>query len=377
VERRDGISQQVVDELVDVFAEKRLPDFGYKYLQLDAGYCGGGGGPRSFLEWNESKFPGGAEDAMKKIRSAGMKPGIWVHRVYRSYVDKYLPEIAKQHPDWFVRKADGTIYQGSYGIWTLNTANKEAVDNMVRPLFRELKRQRWDYVKIDGAGDMLYSDKQQPAAEHFKKAGIMPEESLRKWDRVARDELGRDIFILTCWGVGPGRVSVGLVDGVRLGSDGFQWNTMLGQSMMNGVAWRGDPDREYVVFEFWTQKFLGKSKGSFTAPSMDENTGMQVFAIREAREHPWVLSTTRHISQGGVSLLDEQWDADAKTLSGKSKVVIGDPYVLTVHLPEGFRLKSADVDGQAPQIADKGGTATVRIVPSATKELDWTMTFAE
>ena len=85
---------------------------------------------------------------------------------------------------------------------------------MVRPLFRELKQQGWDYVKIDGAGDMLYSDKQAPAAEHFKKIGMTPEESLRDWDTVAREELGTDIFILTCWGVGPGRVSVGLVDGV-------------------------------------------------------------------------------------------------------------------------------------------------------------------
>ena len=294
---RNGISQQVVDELADVFAEKRLPDFG------------------------------------------------------------------KQHPNWFVTKQDGTIYQGSYGIWTLNTANKEAVDNMVRPLFRELKKQGWDYVKIDGAGDMLYSDKQQPAAEHFKKVGITPEESLRKWDRVARDELGRDIFIPTCWGVGPGRVSVGLVDGVRLGSDKaevykqdahlegmkrsapvlFTVPGQLHNNVGNGACWlqeidrpfdhwsvparfnwdgKGapeqevkfadlglDPNREYLVFEFWTQNYLGKPRGSFTAAAMDENNGMQVFAIREAHEHPWVLSTTRHISQGGVSLLDEQWDA--------------------------------------------------------------------
>jgi len=493
---RNGINQQVVDDLVDVFSEKRLPDFGYKYLQLDAGYSGGGGGPRSFLQWNENKFPEGAEGAIKKIRSADMKPGIWVHRVYRSYVDKYLPAIGKQHPDWFVRKADGTIYQGSYGIWTLNTANKEAVDNLVRPLFRELKQQGWNYVKIDGAGDMLYSDRQKPAAGHFQKVGITPEESLRNWDRVAREELGRDIFILTCWGVGPGRVSVGLVDGVRLGSDGFQWKRMLAESMMNGVAWRGDPDhcdilpkregqrktmktfgakaaptdtiirpavvamagsmllvsdkaevyrddahlegmkrsspvlftvpgqlhnnvgngtwwlqeinrscdrwsvlarfnwdgkalpqedvnfadlglhadREYAVFEFWTQQYLGESKGSFVAPEMNASMGMQAFAIREVPEHPWVLSTTRHISQGGVSLLEEGWDARARTLSGKSDVIAGDPYVLTVYLPEGHRLKSVKFGGERAEIKHQETTATVRIVPSATVTLKWEMT---
>ena len=136
-------------------------------------------------------------------------------------------------------------------------------------------------------------------------------------------------------------------------------------------------DREYVVFEFWGQKYLGKHKGSFTAPAMDENTGMHVFAIREAREHPWVLSTTRHLSQGGVSLLAEAWDARRNVLSGKSKVVVGDPYVLTVHVPEGYRLTKTSVAGEKVETATQKETVSVRIVPSATKSIAWTLTFAE
>jgi hypothetical protein len=135
-------------------------------------------------------------------------------------------------------------------------------------------------------------------------------------------------------------------------------------------------DREYLVFEFWTQKYLGKFTDSFTAPAMDENTAVQVFAIREARQHPWILSTTRHISQGGVSLLDERWDGDRKVLSGKSKVVVGDPYVLTIHLPEGFRVEGGEVGGENVECANRERTATVRVVPSATKTVDWEVTFA-
>ena len=500
---RDGINQQTLDALVDVFAEKRLPEFGYKYIQLDAGYCGGGGGPQSFLEWDKRKFPGGAEYAVKKIKSAGMEGGIWVHRVYRSYVDRYLPQIGKQHPDWFVTKADGSIFQGSYGVWCLNTRNSAALEALVRPLFRGLRQVGWVYVKIDGAGDCLYSLRQAPW--FFAAGGSTPEQSLRDWDRVAREELGRDVFILTCWGVGPGRCSIGLVDGCRLGSDGFQWRTLVQNNSLNGVVWRGDPDHcdimaegakdkttmktfgtpaamadtidqpsvvamagsvlmvsdkaedykddsnlegmkrsapvlftvpgqlydgggngtwwlqeidrpfehwsvlarfnwrqeklkwkrpdapeqevkladlgladdlEYLVFEFWTQTFIGKSKGSFKAPALGSNSAMQVFAIREARPHPWVLSTTRHISQGGVSLLDERWDAGRKVLAGKSAVVVGDPYVLTVQLPEGFRLRSAEVGGEKAEIANQQETATVRFVPAATKTLEWSMAFA-
>jgi hypothetical protein len=137
-----------------------------------------------------------------------------------------------------------------------------------------------------------------------------------------------------------------------------------------------ESDREYLVFEFWSQKFLGKCKGSFTAPAMDTNNGMQVFAIREARAYPWVLSTTRHLSQGGVCLMDEKWDQASNILSGKSKVVAGDPYVLTIHLPAGFKLKAAAVVGEKVEIANQQETAAVRIVPSATKTVAWEMSFA-
>ena len=507
---RDGFSQKTLDAIVDVFAEKHLPDFGYRYVQIDDSYqIGNGSCPQNWLTWN-GKFPGGAEYAVRKIKSAGMKPGIWVHRVHRPS-DPHVADIGKQHPDWFVHKPNGDLFMDA-GFYILNTKNQEALDGMARPIYRELKKQGWEYVKIDGAGDLLSCYKNGQCAEHFRRIGSTPEESLRDWDRVAREELGPNIYVLNCWGVGPGLNVVGLADGCRLAGDGFQPESLAQYSSYEGVLWRNDPDhcdilgawlmdqnammpvfglgapasvrsivrpaicslaggvlmvsdkvevykddqnlegmkrsapvlptvpgqlydpghraatwwlqeidrpfdhwsvlariqwaqkrekewkfdlkgtpqqevkfvdlgleadREYLVFEFWDQKFLGKFKGSFIAPAMDANTGMEVFVIREARPHPWVLSTTRHISQGGVSLLEERWDVGKKVLSGKSAVVVGDPYVLTVHLPEGFRLMGADVSGEKVEIANQTETVTVRIVPSATKTVEWKMKFAK
>jgi len=506
---RHGFTQKTVDEFVELFGEKRLPDFGYHYIQLDDTYqTGNGSCPQNWLTWNP-KFPGGPEYTVNKIRSIGMKPGVWVHRVHRPN-DPHVADIGKQHPEWFVQKADGSLYMNG-GFYLLDTTNKEAVDGMARKLFRALKKQGWDYVKIDGAGDLLYNYMNKDCKPHFNNVGSTPDETYRVWDKVAREELGPDIYILTCWGVFPAKRSIGNVDGARLSDDGFQPRTLADFNYLEGVVWRGDPDhcdilggwlmdmdammsvfgreervpmrtvvrpatctmaggvlmlsdkaevyrddnniegmkrcapvlstvpgqlyscgrntmewwlqeidrpfdhwsvlarfqwgkkrekewvfdlhgqpekevhfadlglhddREYLVFEFWTQRYLGKHTGSFTAPAMDENNGMQVFVIREAREHPWVLSTTRHLSQGGVSLLDEKWDAASKTLFGKSEVVIGDPYVLTVHLPVGFRLRSAEVTGETVEIANQDETATVRIVPSATKTVEWKMNFA-
>src|ERR1700683_2189393 len=53
-------------------------------------------------------------------------------------------------------------------------------------------------------------------------------------------------------------------------------------------------------------------------------------AVRPMLALPFVISTSRHITQGMVDVIDEQWDATAKTLSGKSRVVAGDPYELRI-----------------------------------------------
>jgi hypothetical protein len=515
---RNGFSQTDLDAVVDVFERKQLPDFGYDYIQLDDCYqIGNGNSPRGWLTWNE-RWPGGPDYTINRIRSAGMKPGIWVHRVHRSNgLD--VKEIVAEHPEWFVSKPDGTLHL-DHGFYCLNTHNPEALEGMARVTYRALKEQGWDYVKIDGTGDLLWA--YQKAPEFFERIGSTPGETLRLWDVAAREELGPDVYILACWGVDPSRHVIGLVDGCRLGSDGFGTGEFQRFNSWNGVVWRNDPDhcdilgeyymdndammpvfgvpspvparsiirpalcslaggvlmvsdkvavyeddrnlegmkrsapvlftvpgqlydfsprrpgeyrvglhgneatwwmlevdrpfdhwsvlgrfqwgerqgeehrweydgepeqtvafadlglaadRDYAVFEFWTQRFLGVHRTAFTAPALDEDTGMQVFAIRETRSHPWVLSTTRHLSQGGVSLLDEQWDAATRTLSGRSTVVGGDPYVLTVHLPDGNRLKSAEIAAGNVEIQNQEEIATVRIVPSATSVAEWKLTF--
>ena len=505
-----GFTQETVDEFVKLFAEKRLPDFGYHYIQLDDTYqTGNGSCPQNWLTWNK-KFPGGPEYTINKIRSIGMKPGVWVHRVHRPS-DPHVADIGKEHPDWFVQKADGSLYMNG-GFYLLDTTNKEAVDGMARKLFRALKEQGWDYVKIDGTGDLLRAYQNKACASFFENHPTTPEQSLRTWDIVAREELGPDIYVLACHTVGNARHVIGLVDGARLSNDGFQPRTLAQYNFMEGVLWRNDPDhcdvlgewlmdtdarmpvfgvdasvparsiirpaictmaggvlmlsdklevyrddrniegmkrsapvlftvpgqlyscrrrpvpwwlqeidrpfdhwsvlariqwgqkekdkhvyhfqgvpqqevrfadlglsadREYLVFEFWNQEFLGQFRGSFVAPAMDANTGMDVFAIREARSHPWVISTTRHISQGGVSLLDERWDDDRNVLSGKSAVVVDDPYVMTVHLPDGYRLTDATMDEAEAVIENRKEIATVRIVPVTTKTVRWKMKFSK
>jgi hypothetical protein len=90
-----------------------------------------------------------------------------------------------------------------------------------------------------------------------------------------------------------------------------------------------DKDKTYVAFEYWANKLVPAFTGSRQRATLPRHT-CQVLAVRELAAHPQVISTSRHICQGLVDLSDESWDADARALSGVSKVVAGDPYELRV-----------------------------------------------
>jgi hypothetical protein len=45
------------------------------------------------------------------------------------------------------------------------------------------------------------------------------------------------------------------------------------------------------------------------------------------------VSTSRHITQGIVDVVEQRWNSQRKILSGKSKVVGSDPYELRIFAP--------------------------------------------
>jgi len=87
----------------------------------------------------------------------------------------------------------------------------------------------------------------------------------------------------------------------------------------------------YVGFDYWEGKFVGPFRGVLTA---DLRPGScRIIAIRRLLERPVLVSTSRHITQGIVDVMEENWNSRANTLSGKSKVVGEDPYEIRIFAP--------------------------------------------
>jgi hypothetical protein len=133
-----------------------------------------------------------------------------------------------------------------------------------------------------------------------------------------------------------------------------------------------DGSKAYLVYEFWSRKFLGTFRGTAELPAV-KPMGLDSFAIREELDHPEIVSTSRHLSQGGVDLVSVKWNAN--TLSGRSRVVGGDPYQIALHVPPDFVPCSATLAGQSAEFACDGELARVSFVPSATGEIEWLITF--
>jgi hypothetical protein len=112
----------------------------------------------------------------------------------------------------------------------------------------------------------------------------------------------------------------------------YNWDDKNPLKIEPTPAWIGLPEaKEYVAFDFWDKKFFGTftDKISVEIPA----GSCLVLAVRPVVEHPILLSTSQHVTQGIVDVIEEHWNPETKTLSGVSRVVAGDPYELRIYDP--------------------------------------------
>ncbi|CAN5501390.1 hypothetical protein BH11ARM1_BH11ARM1_07150 [soil metagenome] len=134
-----------------------------------------------------------------------------------------------------------------------------------------------------------------------------------------------------------------------------------------------DSQKPYLLYEFWTDKFLGSVKGSFDPGAIDPAFGCQSFCLRPQLDHPQVLASRRHISCGALEMSELVWK-DSK-LSGTSELVKGDPYRLLIHEPAGFGFSSVDVKGATLVSQSVRPDGLREIVLSGEGKANWTVRY--
>jgi len=132
----------------------------------------------------------------------------------------------------------------------------------------------------------------------------------------------------------------------------------------------------YVLYDFWNKKCYGRVEDEFAVRLPP--TSCRVFAVHRFLGRPQLVSTSRHITQGGVDLVSLKWNEHRRELVGRSRVVGGDPYLLSIWVPEGWKAEEAESSAAETRLeaAPAAHVAQVRIATDRTREVDWRVRFS-
>ena len=138
----------------------------------------------------------------------------------------------------------------------------------------------------------------------------------------------------------------------------------------------------YAVFDYWSNTLLPPLKNRLQHALPPHSCA--VWAVRAVADHPQLLSTSRHITQGIVDVVEEKWDAATTALRGKSRLVENDPYELRIvtnssregWIVKDFEVSTADKDaGVRASVKQEQGLVRGRIESPISREVSWTVRF--
>ena len=232
-----------------VASRENLP---MRVFQIDDGFTPEMG------DWLEVKpqFPRGMKPLLDDIRSSGFIPGLWI----APFMVGNRSHLYCDHPDWVVqdRQSGKPIthmrfysefrwHKRSEEYYILDTTHPEAFEYL-RTVFSTW-RHEWgcEYFKTDF---MHFGSEYGPDRAIWHTPGMTRIEIWRRMAEMIRQEIGEALWL----GCGcPLWVSIGLVDGVRIGRDvGVAWSgDYSAQSLLrdqscrnftNHILWQSDPD---------------------------------------------------------------------------------------------------------------------------------------
>lgn len=124
-------------------------------------------------------------------------------------------------------------------------------------------------------------------------------------------------------------------------------------------------DKEYLMFDFWNEQFLGIFKESYIFKNVPGRS-VKLVCMREKKARPQILSTDIHFTQGAVEFEKVAWDENTCSLRGVLKNYRPGPHKLFVYLSGGHVLKDFQ---PCDAVVDVKGSICVFTIPSANEKL--------
>lgn len=158
----------------------------------------------------------------------------------------------------------------------------------------------------------------------------------------------------------------------------FNWNEK-GQTIVtcNLCDMGLNANKQYTVFDYWNNKYLGKFNNHFSYKLHPASCA--VLAIHEHVDYPYLLSTSRHITQGLIDVISEKWNSNKKQLLIQTNAVANDDYELRLIIPQNYKVKSVKCNEQSlsttKSILKENDIIRIKYKPSETGIVEWNIYF--
>lgn len=157
------------------------------------------------------------------------------------------------------------------------------------------------------------------------------------------------------------------------------------ETMTVPVAGLGLPQAaSYIAYDFWGRSVVKPFTDTLSV--IVPGSGCCILAVRPLLPHPFLLSTSRHVTQGILEVREEHWNEAARTLTGVSAVVGNDPYemrIVTQSPDATWTVSDVAVSGEnqaaGVTIRNAGaaeGVVKIQITAPTNGEVRWSVRFA-
>jgi len=229
------VTEQDIVKHADFISEKLKP-YGMVHCQLDDGYDHT---DRRLWNknWDPETFPHGPEWLARYIKSKGLIPGLWTV--------PYCYSVSDAIPDWFIRDDNGKILMDYQGGGELDFTRPDVINEYWIPLWKEFKRQGWEYYKFDmGNTSWMWYHYQHNFSDTTKSSFDVSHETMS----LFREIMGPEIWYTNHPDAYGGRM--GFIDVAGCGRDpGPGWRRMnnfleviSNNTYQNHIVWYTDPD---------------------------------------------------------------------------------------------------------------------------------------
>lgn len=149
------------------------------------------------------------------------------------------------------------------------------------------------------------------------------------------------------------------------------------QLRWSDLGWSGEQPMH--VYDFWNKEYLGcwaQGMAVSIAP-----TSCRVLTLLPAANDVQLISTSRHITQGPIDLLEWSRARQDNSIKGRSRVIKNDPYELSFSFPPGTNFVVSKAAARAGwkklpvTVRNHQGWAVVTIQSDRTQEVAWEVQF--